>query len=59
VEIDVLGMATNHSKRVAYLSLKLSQELGMCFEELHDIVSRAILHDNGVSEKSLHDELIN
>ena len=55
VEIDILGVTSNHGKRTAYISLRIAKELGMSSEELHDIVSFAMLHDNGVSEKSLHD----
>lgn len=59
VEMDILGVTTNHGKRTAYTSLKIAKELGFCEEELHDIVALAILHDNGVSEKSLNDNLQN
>ena len=59
VEMDVLGVTSNHGKRTAYLSLKIAEELGLKAEELHDIVSLAIMHDNGVSEKSLHDKFLN
>jgi HD-GYP domain-containing protein (c-di-GMP phosphodiesterase class II)/uridine kinase len=55
VEIDILGVTSNHGKRTAYISLRIAKELGMSSEELHDIVSLAMLHDNGVSEKALHD----
>lgn len=58
IEIDILGVTSNHGKRTAYISLKLAQELGMKREELHDIVALAIMHDNGVSEKSLHDKYL-
>lgn len=57
VEMDVLGARTNHGKRTAYISLRLSQQLGLGFEEIHDIVALSILHDNGISEKSLQDRL--
>lgn len=57
VEMDIMGVVTNHSKRVAYISMKMAEELGLSKEEIFDIVSLAILHDNGVSEKKLHDGL--
>ncbi|MDP4143840.1 MAG: HD domain-containing phosphohydrolase [Bacillota bacterium] len=57
VEIDILGANTNHGKRTAYMALKIAEELGFSSEELHDIAALAILHDNGVSEKSLFESL--
>ena len=57
MEMDVLGAPSNHGRRIAYISLKIGQELGMSLEELHDIVALAILHDNGVGEKSLYEKL--
>lgn len=57
VEIDLLGVKSNHGKRTAYILLKIAEELGFSSEELHDIVALSILHDNGVSEKILHDKL--
>lgn len=58
VEMDLLGVTTNHGKRTAFISLKIAEELHFTPEQLHDIVALAILHDNGVSEKSLHDALV-
>lgn len=58
VEIDILGATSNHGKRTAYISLKVAEELGLDSKSLYDIVALAILHDNGVSEKSLHDKLL-
>ena len=56
VEMDILGVTSNHGKRTAYTSLRIAKELGLNNEKLHDIAALAILHDNGVSEKSLHDK---
>lgn len=53
VEMDVLGVASNHSKRVAYVSFTMAKELGLSKEECFDIVALAILHDNGLTEKAL------
>ena len=58
IEIDILGVTSNHGKRTAYTSLKIAQELGLDSKHLHDITALAILHDNGVSEKSLHDKFL-
>ena len=57
VEIDLLGVSSNHGKRVAYISLKLAEKLGMTPEEKHDIIALAILHDNGASERALYETL--
>lgn len=53
IELDIFGLATNHSKRVALISMKMAEKLGMSKEEVFDIVALAILHDNGASEKIL------
>ena len=53
VEMDILGVASNHSKRVAYISLAMGKELGLSEEECFDIVALAILHDNGLTERAL------
>lgn len=58
VEMDILGVTSNHGKRTAYISLRIAEELGLSSEQLHDVVALAILHDNGVSEKSLHDKVL-
>lgn len=57
VEMDILGVVTNHSKRVAYISVRLAEKLGFSQEEIFDVASLSILHDNGASQKILHDEL--
>lgn len=48
MEIDFLGGLTYHSRRVAYIALRLGQARGLSSEELSDLVSLAILHDNGI-----------
>ena len=58
VEMDIIGVTTNHNKRVAYISLMIAKELGLSDKELYDIVALAILHDNGLSEQSLHDRFL-
>lgn len=56
VEMDLFGVVTNHSKRVAYISMKLAENMGLSKQEIFDMVSLAILHDNGISERNLHNE---
>ncbi|MBC2721759.1 HD domain-containing phosphohydrolase [Desulfosporosinus sp.] len=58
IEIDIFGMATNHSKRLAYISVKMAHEIRMNSEEIFDLASLAMLHDNGASMKILHDNLM-
>jgi len=58
VELDITGATSNHSKRVSYICYKIGENLGLNKKELYDLTALAILHDNGVSEKSLHDKLL-
>jgi len=57
IEIDIFGMPTNHSKRIAYIAVKIAGELGLTNEEIFDLASLAIMHDNGASMKVLQDHL--
>jgi HD-GYP domain-containing protein (c-di-GMP phosphodiesterase class II) len=57
VEMDILGMPSNHGKRTAYISISIAKEMGLSSEELHDVAGLAMLHDNGLSEYSLHKKL--
>lgn len=57
IEIDIFGMPTNHSKRIAYISVKIAGELGLTNEEIFDLASLAMMHDNGASMKVLQDNL--
>lgn len=50
IEMDFLGVPSNHGKRVAYIALKLSEIFDLSNEERYDIVSLSILHDNGIAE---------
>ena len=52
-EKEILSTNSFHSKRVAYISLRIAQELGLSDEECFDLVSLAILHDNGLTEAAL------
>lgn len=49
MEIDFLGGVSNHSKRVAYMSLMMARRLGYGDSELFDLTTLALLHDNGVA----------
>jgi len=52
VEINTLGATSFHSKRVAYIALKLSDFYNFNEKEVFDLCSFSILHDNGLSEES-------
>jgi HD-GYP domain-containing protein (c-di-GMP phosphodiesterase class II) len=58
VEMDILGMQSNHGKRTSYIAIIIAKELGLNHEELHDVAALAMLHDNGLSEYSLHKKLV-
>lgn len=57
VEEDLFGVPTNHSKRIALIALRISQQMNMSNEEVFDIISMSMLHDNGASLNILHDGL--
>jgi len=52
VEINTLGSTSFHSKRVAYIALRLADFYILSDKEKFDLCSFAILHDNGLSEES-------
>jgi HD-GYP domain-containing protein (c-di-GMP phosphodiesterase class II) len=54
VEMDILGVATGHSGRVAYLAVKMARALKFKDPQIFDLASLALLHDNGISEYHLH-----
>lgn len=58
IEMDFLGVPTNHGKRVAYIALKLSDMLNLSDKEKYDLVSLSILHDNGIAEVYSREHLI-
>lgn len=50
VERDLVGVSTNHSKRVAYLCVQMGKKLGLEEKKLSDLLACAILHDNALTE---------
>lgn len=62
-EHDVFGVELNHGKRVAYISWRIAQRLGFSEDDVFDLVSLAILHDNGLGRylgnKELKSNLVN
>ncbi len=57
VEQDVLGASVNHSRRVAYIALRLAYELQLSESEKSDLAAYSIMHDNGLCEETLFSEL--
>ena len=50
VEIAYLGASTNHGRRIAVLCAAMGRHLGMNGDELSDLVTCALLHDNALTE---------
>lgn len=61
IEEDLLGVRTNHSKRIALIAMRTGQSMNMSDKELFDLIALSLLHDNGASltilEDSLHGDL--
>ncbi|MBF0447857.1 MAG: HD domain-containing protein [Magnetococcales bacterium] len=53
VESELLGVTSNHGKRVAYVSMRLASAMGFSDKAIFDIAALAILHDNGLAEERL------
>ncbi|MFT5835362.1 MAG: HD-GYP domain-containing protein (c-di-GMP phosphodiesterase class II) [Sulfurimonas sp.] len=49
-EEEIMNITTHHSKRCAYISLRLGIEIGLSDEECFDLCSLALMHDNGISQ---------
>lgn len=47
-EREVLPTHSNHGARVAYVSARIARKTGISEENLFDLISYALLHDNGV-----------
>lgn len=50
VEEEIMQITTNHSKRCAYISLRIGIELNLSKEECFDLCSLALMHDNGITQ---------
>ncbi|MCT4508588.1 MAG: HD domain-containing protein [Tepidibacter sp.] len=59
IEMDVFSIEINHSKRVAYVALKLAQYFNLNIQEQIDTVSFSILHDNGLTQTILENKVRN
>ena len=49
-ESEIKCTSSKHSKRVAYICLKIADIIGLSNEEKFDLCSYALLHDNGLIE---------
>ena len=50
IEHEYTGATAEHGKRVAWLSMKMAEGVGLSEEQLVDFIGCAILHDNAVAE---------
>jgi HD-GYP domain-containing protein (c-di-GMP phosphodiesterase class II) len=50
VEAELVGVQTNHGKRVAYLCTLMGQHAGLEQKQLLDLAAYAVLHDNALTE---------
>jgi HD-GYP domain-containing protein (c-di-GMP phosphodiesterase class II) len=50
VETELVGVLTNHGKRVAYLSVVLGQRAGLTKYDRLDLAAYAVLHDNALTQ---------
>jgi len=55
VEKELLGVTTDHSKRVAYLCIKMGKTLSYTDRQLAALACCAVMHDSALTEY-LHDE---
>lgn len=59
VEHELVGVTTNHSKRVAYMCILMGEKLGLSDNKLIELVTCAILHDNALTEYIRYEYLNN
>lgn len=52
VEGEILGATVDHSRRVAYLAVKMGKLMGYKDKELLNLAASAVLHDNALTEYS-------
>lgn len=53
-EKGVIRNTTNHGMRVAYIAARIGRQLSMPDENLFDLISYSLLHDNGVMKALLN-----
>jgi HD-GYP domain-containing protein (c-di-GMP phosphodiesterase class II) len=57
VEMDILDATVNHTRRVAYISLRIAEMMELSDSDRYDLCANAILHDNGLCEETLYTRL--
>ena len=50
VESELVHVTNNHSKRVAYMSVCIAEQMGIQGEALQDLAACALLHDNALTQ---------
>ena len=50
VERELIGVTTNHSKRVAYICVKMGEKWKLSTNQMLDLAACALLHDNALTE---------
>lgn len=50
IEQELVGVTTNHSRRVACISILMGKGAGLSKQELSDLAGCALLHDNALTE---------
>jgi HD-GYP domain-containing protein (c-di-GMP phosphodiesterase class II) len=53
VEVDVFSASVNHSRRIAYVALRLAEKFELSNDEKCDLATYCFLHDNGISQEML------
>lgn len=53
VESDLIQNVTNHGRRVAYISARIGKIMRLNDQDLFDLISYSLLHDNGVTKSLL------
>ena len=50
VETELVHVTSRHAKRVAYMSVCVAEQLGICGKDLQDLAVYALLHDNALTQ---------
>ena len=60
VETELVHVTSRHAKRVAYMSVCVAEQFGICGKDLQDLAVYALLHDNALTQyiqEELHSNL--
>ena len=60
VETELVHVTSRHAKRVAYMSVCVAEQLGICGKDLQDLAVYALLNDNALTQyiqEELHSNL--